>query len=117
MQVLKNVSDTLVQLSKVVSIIGGLGLAIYQGYCYFADKRIENKNSVIIERIIVLEEFDRARYVTLVDNVYSLLKRNHTVTQSELEFIIKFRSKFEIDNIVVDKKLDYIYSVYLERTN
>ena len=103
-------------LGKVLSVCLTVMFIAVKMYNIYIGQIIEHKNSKIVARLIVLEEFDRARYISLIDSVYSLLKNKQLVAQSELEFIIRFRSKFIIDNRVTEKKLEYIYEVYLERS-
>ena len=114
MKLIKDISELLVSISKIVGITISVVAFLLKIYDSYMESYIETKNAKIVERIIVLEEFDRARYLSLVDNVYSLIKSGHMVTQSELEFILKFRNKFMIDNEVTDKKLEYISKHYLE---
>lgn len=113
----KGFIDFIISVGKLVSIGIGVGTFIMTVYGKHIESIINTKNSKMVERIIYLEEFDRQRYIYLIHKTYSLLKSNHTVPTSELEFITRFRSKFYLEDKVIEKKLEFIYERYLERTN
>lgn len=116
MNKLKEIFDTLTSFYGLCLI--AVTLITFMVSCFNSsiNDKIETEHIVIIERIKLLEDNNRLKYIYAIHRVYSLLHNNEVVTTSELEFIIRNRSIYVIDDEIVSEKLKYIYNVYIQRT-